>query len=73
MQKGTQLWKSIFEEVNKLGLATLTFTEIANFWAHRKEASLHLYFDKATSTLTCKENSFNYFLNVSVNFKNIFC
>ncbi len=72
MQKGTQLWKSIFEEVNKLRLATLTFTEIANFWAHRKEASLHLYFDKATSTLTCKENSFNYFLNVSVNFQEYF-
>lgn len=72
MQKGTQIWKSIFEEINKLGLSTLTFSEIADFWAHRKEENSHLYFDKETSTITCKDNNFNYFLNVSVNFQEHF-
>lgn len=72
MQVGLNIWKKIFEEVNRLGLPKLTFSEIADFWIHRKKYNVNTYFDKRTSFLTCKYSNYNYLLSVSINFDDFF-
>ena len=67
MQVGLEIWNSIFDEVNKLGLTKLTFSEISNFWVSRLNSRIEIHFDEESSTLTCESGNSNLLLNISVN------
>jgi hypothetical protein len=68
LQPGLELWKSIFNQVNELGLSKLTFTQIADFWNTRLESVIELNYDLDSKTLTCNSSNPDLYLNFSVNF-----
>lgn len=72
LQPGVEVWKSIFDQVNRFNLTKCTFSEIATFWKQRVKTNLDISFDPNTATLTCNTANLNLILKISTNSKNFY-
>ena len=65
LQPGLELWNSVFERVNELGLTKLSFLEYAHFWKSRTEATFEAWFDAKKKELRCNSSNNELFVKIS--------
>ena len=65
LQPGMEIWRQIFEKVNDLGLKKLSFTEYAQFWKTREEATVETYFSSEKREIHCTSSNPTLYISVS--------